>query len=280
MKAVFEKVPEDPASEITAFLYDKSEFEAPWHFHPECELTYILEGEGLRYVGNHIAPFVKGELVLLRGNLPHCWIKTKPGGRAKSWVIQWDENLIPPIIDMHKIKRCLSLASQGLYFSPITIKKVLPMIESLIFKGENQYIKLLEILDHLSRDVERKQLSKVKYGKKVSIESQDRMGLIFSFISDNYSRKISLKELSELCHLTEPSFSRFFSTNFQKPFSSYLNEYRISQASRMLIESHDPIAQIAYRCGYESLSLFYTQFRKYKMLSPRKYRKTFKLGFS
>ena len=280
MKAVFEKVPEDPASEITAFLYDKPEFEAPWHFHPECELTYIVEGEGLRYVGNDIAPFVKGELVLLRGNLPHCWIKTQPEGRAKSWVIQWDEKLIPAIIDMHKIKRCLSQASQGLYFSPATIQKVLPLMQSLIFTEENQFIKLLEILDLLSNDLAVKQLSRVGYGKKVSLESQDRMGLVFNFISENYGRKISLKELSELCHLTEPSFSRFFSTNFQKPFSSYLNEYRISQASRMLIESHDPIAQIAYRCGYESLSLFYTQFRKYKALSPRQYRKAFKLGFA
>lgn len=280
MKAVFEKVPEDPASEITAFLYDEVDFEAPWHFHPECELTYILEGEGLRYVGNHIAPFGKAELVLLRGNLPHCWKNTHKAGRSKSLVIQWEESLIPSIIDLHKIRRCLDQASQGLMFSPGITQAALPIIEALILEGENHFIKLLEILHLLSQDEEAKQLSKLAYGKNMSPESQDRMGLIFNFISENFGRKISLKELADLCHLTEPSFSRFFSSNFQKPFSSYLNEYRISQASRMLIESHDPIAQIAFQCGYESLSLFYTQFRKYKALSPRQYRKAYKLDFA
>ncbi|MDW3646001.1 MAG: AraC family transcriptional regulator [Bacteroidia bacterium] len=280
MKAVFEKVPEDPASEITAFLHDEVDFGAPWHFHPECELTYILEGEGLRYVGNHIAPFAAGELVLLRGNLPHCWKNIQKAGRSKSLVIQWEESLIPSIIDLHKIMKCLDQASQGLIFSPSITESALVHIKALILEGDNHFIKLLEILHLLSKDEEAKQLSRVDYGKKMSLESQDRMGLIFNFISENFGRKISLKEITHLCHLSEPSFSRFFSSNFQKPFSSYLNEYRISQASRMLIESHDPIAQIAFSCGYESLSLFYTQFRKYKALSPRKYRKAYKLDFS
>ncbi|MEM6803071.1 MAG: AraC family transcriptional regulator [Bacteroidota bacterium] len=280
MKAVFEKVPEDPASEVTAFLYDAVDFEAPWHFHPECELTYIMEGEGLRYVGNHIAPFSKGELVLLRGNLPHCWKNTNKGGRSKSLVIQWEESLIPSIIDLHEIRKCLDKASQGIIFSPSSTQAALPHIEALILSRENHFIKLLEILLLLSKDEESAQLSKIDYGKKMSLESQDRIGLIFNYISANFGHKVSLKEMADLCHLTEPSFSRFFSKNFQKPFSSYLNEYRISQASRMLIESHNPIAQIAYSCGYESLSLFYTQFRKYKSLSPKKYRKTYQLGFS
>lgn len=280
MKAVFEKVPEDPSSEITAFLYDQKDFDAPWHFHPECELTYILEGEGLRYVGNHIAPFQAGELVLLRGNLPHFWKNTHSIGRSKSLVIQWEEKLIPSIIDLHKIMRSLAQASQGLLFSQAISQEVLPQIKSLILEEGNHFIQLLEILHHLSDDTEAQQLSKLDHGKRVSLESQDRMGLIFRFISENFGRKISLKEIAALCHLTEPSFSRFFSSNFQKPFSSYLNEYRISQASRMLIESHDSIAQIAFASGYESLSLFYTQFRKYKALSPKQYRKAYKLDFA
>ena len=29
------------------------EFEYPWHYHPEYELTYILTSHGVRYVGKH-----------------------------------------------------------------------------------------------------------------------------------------------------------------------------------------------------------------------------------
>ena len=51
--------------------FDKSAFEAPYHFHEEYELTYILHGSGKRYVGSHMENFSTGDLVLLGANLPH-----------------------------------------------------------------------------------------------------------------------------------------------------------------------------------------------------------------
>ena len=52
----------------------KEEFDYSWHFHTECELTYIVNGEGHRFVGNNVESFSSDELVLLGSNLPHCWI--------------------------------------------------------------------------------------------------------------------------------------------------------------------------------------------------------------
>ena len=52
----------------------KEEFAYPWHFHNECELTYIFNGHGQRYVGNNVETFTSDELVLLGSNLPHCWV--------------------------------------------------------------------------------------------------------------------------------------------------------------------------------------------------------------
>lgn len=275
MKAVFEKVPADPRSEITAFYYDQDDFDAPWHYHPECELTYIVEGQGLRYVGNHISAFAEKDLVLLRGNLPHFWKKTSPSVRARSYVIQWNEEMIPDILDLHGIHKCIKNASRGLRFSSPSSTQIIPLMEALILRGENSFIKLLEILQILAAETNVEKLAGASYASTLTLESQDRMNLIFTFISENYGRKISLQEMANLCHLTEPSFSRFFSQNFQKPFTSYLNEYRISQASHMLIETAVPIAHIAYASGYESLSFFYTQFKKYKEISPMGYRKKY-----
>ena len=53
--------------------FDKIAFDAPYHFHEEYELTYILHGRGKRYVGSHMEDFTSGDLVLLGPNLPHCW---------------------------------------------------------------------------------------------------------------------------------------------------------------------------------------------------------------
>jgi hypothetical protein len=41
-----------------------------WHFHPEIELVFIAEVDGIRQVGNHISKFQNGELALIGSNIP------------------------------------------------------------------------------------------------------------------------------------------------------------------------------------------------------------------
>src|SRR5688500_9603922 len=52
---------------------DVPHFSTPFHFHPECELVYILEGRGKRIVGDSVEFFDKGDLVFLGSNIPHVW---------------------------------------------------------------------------------------------------------------------------------------------------------------------------------------------------------------
>jgi hypothetical protein len=53
-------------------------FDAEWHFHPEWELTWILEGRGRRCVGDFTEPFASGDLVLVGPELPHFWFSEAP----------------------------------------------------------------------------------------------------------------------------------------------------------------------------------------------------------
>jgi transcriptional regulator GlxA family with amidase domain len=73
--------------------------------------------------------------------------------------------------------------------------------------------------------------------------------------------------------MSEQSFSRFFSKMMGRPFFTFLNEYRINIASRMLIDTDLSVAQIGFTCGYESLPFFHKQFSKFKNESPQKFRK-------
>jgi AraC-like DNA-binding protein/quercetin dioxygenase-like cupin family protein len=74
MKAAYESL--NPTSE-SSFLYRRfslPKFDAPYHFHPEIELTLIVKGKGKRLVGSQIDNYEAGDLVLLGENVPHCWL--------------------------------------------------------------------------------------------------------------------------------------------------------------------------------------------------------------
>ena len=101
------------------------------------------------------------------------------------------------------------------------------------------------------------------------------MAQIHDFVEENYQRRVYLKELAGLVNMSEQAFSRYFSKMMGRPFLTYLNEYSITVAGRMLIETDWSISQIGYTCGYESLPFFHKQFNKFMGESPSKYRKKF-----
>jgi AraC-like DNA-binding protein len=92
------------------------------------------------------------------------------------------------------------------------------------------------------------------------------------YIQENYSRKISLKEISEVSGLSAPYFSTIFKEEMGENFSSYLNQLRVEKASRLLRETGQSLSEIAGSCGFEDQSWFSKIFKTYTGLSPGKYR--------
>ena len=63
-------------------------------------------------------------------------------------------------------------------------------------------------------------------------------------------------------------FSRLFKEQTGKTFLEYVNEYRIQRASEMLIFSDDMITDIAMEVGFNNLSYFIRQFKRFLAALP------------
>jgi AraC-like DNA-binding protein/ligand-binding sensor protein len=92
------------------------------------------------------------------------------------------------------------------------------------------------------------------------------------FIWENYSRKISLKEIADISGLSAPYFSTIFKDEMGENLSNYLNRLRVEKASSMLRETDSPISGISTACGFEDQSWFSKVFKCYTGFSPSKYR--------
>jgi AraC-like DNA-binding protein len=269
-----------PFRESTFHVFTKSQAEpaGEFHFHPEYELNLVTRSTGLRYVGSSIGHFEEGDLILLAPNVPHCW-QSAPSRQHPytSLVIQWKEDLfgggLNAVPEFEHIQRLLLLAGKGIKFDKHVADEIrkrenhlldLPPFEKLIM--------FLELMNELARSKEFTVLS--DHGVTAAVDQHSsRITTIYAYIRERYREKITLADVARQVNMSEGAFSRFFSQTTQKPFFSFLNEFRISVARRLLAESDLQAKEVGFACGYECQQFFYRQFAKYVKCSPQAYRR-------
>jgi len=139
----------------------------------------------------------------------------------------------------------------------------------------DRFLNLLHILNVLATETTTKLLAGPSFGKSLSSKESNRVNVINTYIKDSYQEQPSITELAEKLSLSKEAFCRFFKKTFDKTFSNYVNEYKITIASKMLIETDLSVSEIGYQSGFNNLSFFHRQFKKYKQSSPNTYRQLF-----
>ena len=96
---------------------------------------------------------------------------------------------------------------------------------------------------------------------------------VVKLIEKNYTRPLTLQELSASVSMSPKYFCRFFSEMTHQTPMDYLNRQRIAKACIQLDTTDDSITDVAYSNGFNDLSYFIRTFKKYKGTTPGKYKK-------
>jgi two-component system response regulator YesN len=96
---------------------------------------------------------------------------------------------------------------------------------------------------------------------------------IMEHLKSNYSKALSLEELSRLVDYTPQYLSSLFSNEVGMSIQEFLQRLRIEEACRLLSCTDLPVAEIAAAVGYRDTRHFSKVFRRYQTISPKEYRK-------
>ncbi|UMZ72725.1 response regulator transcription factor [Natranaerofaba carboxydovora] len=99
------------------------------------------------------------------------------------------------------------------------------------------------------------------------------------YIKENYSKDITLTEVSNAVHLSPYYFSRLFKKKMGMNFIDYLTNLRIEKAKEFLIESNAKVVNITYKVGYKEPAYFSRIFKKHTGITPNDYKKRYKVQF-
>lgn len=302
LKASYEVLQPTAGHSFLIKSFGERAFTAPYHFHPEYELTLITEGSGKRYVGHHMADFNAGDLVLIGPHLPHCWKleASPPHCPAGAIVIQFAPDFLGKEFfskaELSPIHNLLQNSGCGIQFlhpdslphpderrqrTAAAQRTTAPAVEERIRSlaaGTNDFrrlIGLLEILQELALSRNSVLLDTRRITAELPPIDRERIHPIFAHLVENFRGEVSLAAAAAVIGMTPNAFCRYFKKITRKTYMETVIEYRLNYATQQLVQTGKPISAICFDSGFSDISHFYKMFRSRMQVSPLHYRKKF-----
>jgi AraC-like DNA-binding protein len=284
IKASYEVIQPHGEQSFLIRRFDGVAFNAPYHFHEELELTLISQGNGKRYVGNHMEDFSPGDLVLIGSNLPHCWKLDKSDQAEISGsaiVIQFTKTFLGDCFfektELKHIKKLLQRSCGGIRFDTHLSAS---LSETLLELSEEKnsfkvLIGLLEVLERLAVTTAYTLLDQNNFTAERTPAEQERINPVIAYMVENFRSDINLNTAAAIAHMTPNAFCKYFKKATRKTFIETIIDYSMNYAKQQLIQTDKPVSDISFESGFGDLSHFYKMFKIKMGLSPLNYRKRF-----
>ncbi|MBB3838326.1 AraC-like DNA-binding protein [Runella defluvii] len=277
MKTEYENITPDRGSSFKVLHWRSHEDRFFWHQHPEYEIVYIHKGSGKRHIGQHLSHFEEGELMFIGPNVPHLNFGYGADYEHEEIVVQLRDTFLGESFlqspELQDINRLFELSKKGLNFFGETRQEVANLMLTLPQLSHfERLIQLLIILQKLATSKEYNLLKINGISYEHSHREEARIRQIYGYVEQHYQREIDVQTVADLANLTVPSFCRYFKKITQMTFTDFVNEYRIKQASKLLVQNQS-VTDVCYSSGFNNLSHFTKTFKAVTGKTPREYKK-------
>ena len=250
------------------------------HWHEEVELIVIKKGEGIVSVDLTEYEVHTGDAVFVMSGQLHSISQLnksvmeyenilfkpsmlKSGGHDLCW-----ESFISPLLSASVSVPPVIRADNKIHFK---LAEYIQTIDKLCDEKNSGY--QVAVKGYLYLMVNLLVSESIPKAEKAHVKQLDKIKAVLSYIDEHYSESISVEDMAALCFYSKSYFMKFFKECMGTSFISYLNDYRLEIAAKMLLAADDNILDISSACGFDNLSYFTRSFKKKYGVTPGKYRK-------
>ncbi len=289
MKELLEEIKLNPHESFYIGIFQDHIDKSHWHYHQEFELSFITEGSGKRIVGDSIEEFHPGDLIFIGPRIPHVWLSEEThrqqhsGRTLESVYMLFNQEILPPgltqLPEFAYVRKAVNLSERGIRITGETLNKVSSIMLQLPYMNSMKRLMFFyEIMDLIGKSESFSYLASADYVKTKFETTNTRIHRIHEFLMKNYQNEIDLEEVADIVHMAPASVCRFFKSSTGLTVFEYLNKIKIDYSCQLLLNTDQNIVDISYDCGFNNLSHFNKQFRKFIAKTPTEFRKLRKLA--
>ena len=241
-------------------VHEKLERLLPVHVHSKGQLTYVEGGIAYIYIDNKTYIIPARHYVWIPKGTSH-YLKVRNSATVT-------RNLYFYCGDDHKDPFYTKL---GIYPVNNLLFEMIVFTENwsgYIGKNDDGYAFLSAIKNILP------QLGIKSFPIALPTTGNERLRPIILYLSQNFSKRITLENLSVRFGMGERTLSRLFQSTMSISFLQYLKLLRVVKAMEMILQSDRSTSEIAYLTGYNSLAAFSKAFYQLTNIRPSDFGKT------
>lgn len=268
-----------PAFPVEYYYVDSRHprYQMPFHWHNEWEILRVLSGSFQIHLDGEEYCACAGDILLIRGGTLH-------GG------VPCDCAYECFVFDLYGLFRSMELVKGYLRpfyrqtrlpqsFYPAREAGVVHQIADEMMKaflsGACPELDTVGCLCRLFSHILKEGLFSPNPGDTdTELHRIDQIKAVLEYIDANFSAPLSLEKLAAVVGMNPKYFCRVFSRLTHQSPMDYVNFYRIEQAAFLLSSTDKPVTEVGTECGFWESSYFTKVFKKYKGVTPKRYRQT------
>ncbi|MDD6214592.1 MAG: AraC family transcriptional regulator [Firmicutes bacterium] len=252
-------------------------YEMAFHWHHNIELIRVLKGSMTIFLDNRKYTAKTGDLIFVNSEIIH-------GAYPENCIYEcvvYDGLFVP------------NLYVRGRSFSEVTasgqiqVNEYFPaenddlhrfsdgIFDEMKAKDDGKYYRVISMLCGFYGVILKDSLYIESCGE-IS-EASQKLKIVLKYIREAYENPITLYDMSQIAGLSPKYFCTYFKRLTGKTPIDYLVTYRIERASRRLINTDDPVTDIALSTGFNDLSYFIKTFKNIKGVTPNTFRKAYRI---
>lgn len=251
------------------------------HWHEELQITLVTKGTLVIQVNGSDHELKTGQAILINKGILHVTIQLSHDGEYVSF--NFPEKLLAFHADSTMEEKYVLPYTRSSFVSLVIAgnaeweKQVLNMLWNMqrVFNSSKSWgweyeisIKTVQLWFILISKLSLPQEEVPKHAKR----QQERLQLMLSFIHQNYSSPITLREIADTAHLSISECTRSFKKTIHMTPYEYLIKYRIKKSCELLVSSEDTITEIAHKVGFNHVNHFIQSFKKDQGKTPKSFR--------
>lgn len=240
-----------------------------FHYHTHFEIYFLEGGERHHIIGQNEYVAEPGDFIIFAPYVQHYSFSEDPV-KVNRVVLYFTENALMSPALLERLKQ-----ATGMYHPTAPVYRMIRSYLNQILMEQDAPGELHE--EMMEAELNMLLLQILRFADPIEATPQkSRISQIIEYLDDHFREDLKLSDIASHFYISEYYLCHEFRKNTNTTVNQYINNARILNAQRLIMESDWNFTRIAGYVGFASLTHFNRTFKAVTGMTPSQFRKTVK----